>query len=101
MDNKTNIDRIVEMESYLNEAVQAEKKLSEQLARMNEIRDHMIRLYRYYGSEAWYEDREVDLPSQVGAGVLSEDAVYDSITQMRDAAFQMLELATDILKNRI
>ena len=89
MDNKTNIDRIVEMESYLNEAVQAEKKLSEQLARMNEIRDHMIRLYRYYGSEAWYEDREVDLPSQVGAGVLSEDAVYNALESFKEMDSEM------------
>ena len=35
------------------------------------------------------------------AGVLSEDLVYDEIVDARDASFRMLELATDILKNRI
>ena len=37
MDNKTNIDRIVEMESYLNEAVLAEKELSEQLGKSENV----------------------------------------------------------------
>ena len=31
----------------------------------------------------------------------SEDAVYDEITALRDAAYRMLELAADILKNRM
>ena len=46
-------------------------------------------------------DRETALPPGTAAGVLSEDAVYDAITALRDEAFRMLELATDILKNRI
>ncbi|MBO4363009.1 MAG: hypothetical protein J5912_01350 [Clostridia bacterium] len=33
--------------------------------------------------------------------MLSEDAVYDEIEDVRDVAFRMLELATDILKNRV
>ena len=61
----------------------------------------MIELFKYYGSEAWYEDREGKVPEGVKAGVLSEDLVYDAITNVRDTSFHMLELATDILKNRI
>ena len=54
-----------------------------------------------YGSEDWYADRDMELPEGVKAGVLSEDSVYDAITDLRDAAFQMLELGTDILKTWI
>ena len=41
------------------------------------------------------------VPQGISAGVLSEDLVYDQIEAARDAAFRMLELAADILKNRI
>ena len=95
------IERISEMEEYLNLCTEATEELTRQLDRMDELREPMSRLFAYYGSEAWYEDREGDVPEDVQAGVLSEDSVYDAITEARDAAFQMLELAADILKNRI
>ena len=96
-----NIDRITEMEEYLNECTAATEDLTAQLERMEALRERMIRLFSYYGSEAWYEDRDCELPRDVPAGVLSEDLVYDQITAVRDAAFRMLDLAADILKNRI
>ena len=68
---------------------------------MKAAESHAKELFSYYGSEAWYEDREGELPKDVPAGVLSEDLVYDQITAVRDAAFRMLDLSTDILKNRI
>ena len=89
------------MEGYLNECTAATADLAGQLERMEAIREKMIRLFSYYGSEAWYEDREGELPGDVSAGVLSEDLVYDRITAVRDTAIRMLELSTDILKNRI
>ena len=95
------IERIREMEGYLNECAAVTAGLTEQLDRTDAVREDMIRLFSYYGSEAWYEDRGGELPADVPAGVLSEDAVYDRITEIRDAAFRMLETATDILKNRI
>ena len=95
------IRRITEMEGILDECTQAVGDLSRQLEKMDAMREKMIRLFRYYGSEDWYQDRESPLPENVKAGVLSEDLVYDAITDLRDEAFRMLELATDILKNRI
>ncbi len=95
------LQRIKEMEDRLNRCAAAAADLDEQLDRMEKLREDMIRLFSYYGSEAWYEDREGELPADVPAGVLSEDLVYDQITAARDAAFRMLELSTDILKNRI
>ena len=96
-----NTERVREMEGYLNECTAATEALTAQLDRTDALRDRMIRLFSYYGSEAWYEDREAELPEDLPAGVLSEDLVYDQITAVRDAAYHMLELATDILKNRI
>ena len=95
------IRRIEEMEAILNECVAALGALNERIGEMEALRERMIRLFSYYGSEAWYEDREGELPAEGRAGVLSEDLVYDAVTETRDTAFRMLELATDILKNRI
>ena len=95
------LQRIGEMESILNECTAATEGLEGQLDWMEQLKEPMTRLFSYYGSEAWYEDREGELPAGTAAGVLSEDAVYDRITAVRDAAFRMLELSADILKNRI
>ena len=96
---------IREMEAALDECAGAVEALSRQLDRMEALRDEMTRLFAYYGSEDWHDDRALDeqglLPDGLRRGVLSEDLVYDVITDLRDAAFRMLEQATDILKNRI
>ena len=95
------IKRIKEMEAILDECRMALNDLEQSLDGLDAVKEKMGRLFAYYGSEAWYEDREMELPPDVKAGVLSEDLVYDEITDARDAAFHMLELAADVLKNRI
>ena len=95
------IKRIEEMESCLNECKQINAELALTLERLEEAKENMTKLFRYYGSEEWYEDRESELPQGIKAGVLAEDLVYDEIIKLRDNAFTMLESATDILKNRI
>ena len=95
------IERIKENEKYLDKCTEVISGLNAQLDKMDAVREDMIKLFSYYGSEAWYEDLEGEVPDGVAAGVLSEDLIYDQITEVRDAAFRMLETATDILKNRI
>ena len=95
------LKRIGEMEDCLDECGEAVRSLREQLDRLNALREKAVRLFSYYGSEDWYADREGELPEGFRAGVLSEDAAYDCITELRDAAFQMLETGTDVLKNWI
>lgn len=99
------VKRIKEMEPLLNECQEALSDLENQLDRMDDLRKGMIKLFSYYGSSAWRSDLELDeqglLPEGLQRGVLSEDLVYDQIVAARDAAYRMLELAADILKNRI
>ena len=95
------LQRIGDMEKILKECTEATGGLEKQLDRMEQLKDPMTRLFAYYGSEDWYEDREGEIPKDVPAGVLSEDQVYDQIMAIRDSAFRMMELSTDILKNRI
>lgn len=98
-----NLKRIGEMEEVLNECRAALDDLEKSLDGLDAVKEKMGALFAYYGSAEWYEDRDLrpELPPDVAAGVLSEDLIYDEITDARDASFRMLELATDILKNRI
>ena len=93
--------RVAQMESYLDETTALTTKLQEQLDAVRAIRELAQALFHYYGSEDWHADRDLILPEGFKAGVLSEDSVYDAITDLRDTAFRMLELGTDILKTWI
>ena len=97
----TPVERIERMEAALDACHRATEALEAQLGRMDALKGPMTALFSYYGSKDWYADREASLPEGVKAGVLSEDAVYDEITAVREAAIHMLELAADILKNRL
>ena len=100
-ENTPEFERIARMESNLDEVTALTAKLQEQLDAVKAAKDHAQALFQYYGSENWYADRDLTLPDGFKAGVLSEDSVYDAITDLRDAAFQMLEMGTDILKTWI
>ena len=95
------LDRSARMESHLDEVTALTAKLKEQLDAIKAAESHAKALFQYYGSEDWHADRDLTLPEGFKAGVLSEDSVYDAITDLRDAAFDMLELGTDILKTWI
>ncbi len=99
---------IREMETALNDSSKAVEALSAELSRMDGLEKRMTALFRYYGGEEWYKDREEwdstekkALPEGLTAGVLSEDAVFDLISHTREVAIRMLELATGILRDRI
>jgi len=100
MDEKT-LARIARMEEALDRSIAATAALGRSLDEMEALREEMTALFRYYGSEDWFADRELPLPEGTKAGVLSEDLVYDEITALRDEAFRMLTLATEILRDRI
>ena len=78
------IKRIKEMEQCLDIARSAVDKLSEALAEYVEAHDAIKKLMDYYESGLWRTDFEADeageLPADLKRGVLSEDAVYDLIT---------------------
>ena len=49
-----NIDRIQEMKGYLNECTAVTADMNAQLERTDGLRDKMIYLFSYYGSEEWH-----------------------------------------------
>ena len=92
-------ERIREMEIRLNTARQALDRLEEALERYEEARSAMDELEAYYTGGLWMRDYEDDeagkLPSyqELPRGVLSEDAVYDVITDRRRLRALMRSLA--------
>ena len=93
-----NIKRITEMEIALDECREVLDDMDSALDRLVAVREKMSELFAYYGSEEWFEDRELELPPDVKAGVLSEDLVYDAVTDAKDMSVRMLELAADVIK---
>lgn len=91
--SKIQIERIRKMESYLDEAGAAVAELAEAMDRYEKIQSKYYRLENYYGSSKWIDDFEADeagrLPADLKRGVLSEDAVYDLITDHSELMARM------------
>ena len=91
------VERISEMEERLNRAAAAAEALSEALDRFVEVQEDIRTLEAYYGSSAWRRDFEDDeagrIPKDLPRGVLSEDAVYDLMTDVQELRARMRGLA--------
>lgn len=85
--SKVQTERIKKMESYMDEAGAAIAELAEAMDRYEKTESKYYKLEDYYGSKKWMDDFEADeagkLPDGLKRGVLSEDAVYDLITDHR------------------
>ncbi len=97
------IERITQMEQCLDATEKAIRELSEALSAFEEVQLQYRQLNDYYGSDAWMQDYEDDeagkLPQDLKRGVLSEDAVYDLITENREILVRMLRLVTTALES--
>ncbi len=78
------IDRIRHMEDILNRSAEVCAVFDEALEQFLALRGELDKLNAYYGSELWFHDLDCDraglLPPELRRGVLSEDAVYDLLT---------------------
>ena len=96
------IERIREMENCLDVSEKAIRELSEVLSAYEEAQLQYRKLSDYYGSDQWMQDYADDeagkLPRDLKRGVLSEDGVYDLITENRELLVRMLRLVTTALE---
>ena len=94
------IERIEKMERYLDESAEAVRALSEALERYEAVQSSLKKLSDYYGSTLWIKDFEDDeegkLPIDLKRGVLSEDTVYDLLT---DHHALMLRMSKAVAKS--
>jgi len=80
-------ERIHRMEKILDEAASAVKNLSGALEKYQTILPAVKELTAYYESPLWRQDFEDDcagkLPGDLKRGVLSEDAVYNLLSDIQ------------------
>ena len=97
-ENMIQTERIALMESYLDEANSAVKNFSDSLERYLNVQSKIHELSEYYSNGQWRQDFEDDetgkIPCNIKRGVLSEDALYDFLTE-NDS---MLEHAEEIIR---
>ena len=91
------IARIIRYEQLLDRITAAEAALNRALDAFAELQADRRELEAYYTGPDWREDFEADeagrLPAELKRGVLSEDAVYDALTEYRELLQRMQELA--------
>ena len=96
------IERIRQMEAALDGASAALKALEDALDGYSAARKDLGILAAYYDGGDWRQDFEDDeagrLPKDLKRGVLSEDALYDLLTDDRRLLIRMLETAADALR---
>lgn len=84
------------MEQILDKATDAVSSLSEALEKYAAILDKLQELIAYYGSEQWRQDFDDDsagkIPTGLKRGVLSEDAVYNLLSDITDLKERLKEL---------
>ena len=87
-DNKQQLARIRLMERRLNRATAAVKRLEAALDKWEDAQEAIAALEEYYGSDLWKQDLADDeagrLPADLKRGVLSEDGIWNLLTDARD-----------------
>ena len=90
------IARIQQMERSLDRASQAVMRLSAALDEYANAQDALRQLGDYYGSDPWKHDFADDLagllPPDLKRGVLSEDAVWNLLEDVRDLKERMADM---------
>ena len=99
----TQVERIKAMEKCLEESKAAIEEMSAALAAYEAAQKSYRKLCDYYGSGKWLKDYEDDekgkLPKNLKRGVLSEDAVYDVITENHDITSRLLKIISENFKD--
>ncbi len=100
---KNRVKRIEEMERYLDASRRAVDDLEKAVTAYEAVQKEYKKLSDYYGSVRWMDDYEAGeagkLPADLKRGVLSEDAVYDLITDNHDLAIRMLRIVARALED--
>jgi hypothetical protein len=92
------IERIKTMEQHLDRASQAVMKLSAALDDYAEALTSIREQGKYYGSDDWKldfaDDEQGLLPQDLKRGVLSEDGIWNVLTDSRDLNTRMKEIVS-------
>lgn len=93
-------ERIRQMEQRLDRASAAVMELSAALDKYAEAQEALTVLNEYYGSDEWKQDYADDeagrLPQDLKRGVLSEDGIWNLLTDNRDLIERIQEIITPL-----
>lgn len=96
------IERIKQMELLFNQASQAVMELSAAFDKYVEAQENIKELKAYYASDAWRQDYADDeagkLPKDLKRGVLSEDGIWNMLSDSHELNIRMQETITEILR---
>ena len=99
------IDRITQMENCLDVSNETIRRLSEALDTYEQNQKSLQKLFDYYGSTLWMKDYADDeagkLPKDLKRGVLSEDAVYDLITDHHELILRLTRIVTKAIEGKM
>lgn len=94
------IRRITLMENHLNSGIEAVAELKAALDNYEKVSKQIDLLFQYYGSATWFKDFDDDragkLPEDLNRGVLSEDGIFNFMTENRELLDRIKELKTEI-----
>ena len=78
------IERITKMEALFDKSEEVVKRLEAALEEFAKLEHDIAKLEAYYNSPQWRKDFEADeagkLPKDLKRGVLSEDGIYDLLS---------------------
>ena len=98
------IERIKHFEMLLDRVAPVLGNLEDALEAFDGIQDDVKELSAYYESDEWRDDFEADdagkLPKDLKRGVLSEDGIYDVLSDHYALTVRLLDTVSAILKNR-
>ena len=98
------IERIQHFEMLLDRVAPVLENLGEALDAFDGIQEDVQELSAYYEGDDWREDFEADeagrLPKDLKRGVLSEDGIYDVLSDHYALTVRLLDTVSAILKNR-
>lgn len=98
------IERIKQMELYLDRGSSAVMQLSAALDNYIDVQESISALDEYYSSDDWKQDYADDeaglLPPNLRRGVLSEDAVWNLLSDTKEMNIRLLETVLEILKKK-
>lgn len=87
------MERIRRMEQLFDFVLEAIKERPLPLDKYEELKKAIASLSRYYDSEEWRKDYAADeaglLPKDLKRGVLSEDGIWNLLSDWRDKILQM------------
>ena len=88
----------------MDTASEAVKELEAALDKFTAAQEAIAVLSEYYGSEDWLQDFNDDeegrLPKDLKRGVLSEDGIWNLLTECRELNVRMSKMVTEVLKRQ-